>query len=110
MKHKAFEPFMSSELIKRIDNPIEFDYGGGPSTGKGFEATLLPDLCDAIFLAKKEGRLTPENPYYEAADQAEILMRAFAKVGIVALIDEVTGFAKQVDEYQNLVKFLDVIF
>ncbi len=43
----------------------------------GYEATILPDICDAILDARKHGKLTP--PKQAVADQCEILTRAFAK-------------------------------
>ena len=103
VKNPGIVPYFSDSLRERLENPILFETPGHKS-GKGFEATLLPDLCDAILEAKKQHALKEDNPYFEASVQAEVLMRAFAKLGIVALIDEVTGYAKQIDEYQNLIK------
>lgn len=57
----------------------------------GYEASALADVCDAILEARKQGaKFTARQSI--VADQCEILMRAFAKVGIIALVDEVTGY------------------
>ena len=57
----------------------------------GYEATILVDVCDAILEARRQGvKLTERQEI--VADQCEILMRSFAKVGIIALIDEATGY------------------
>jgi P63C domain len=37
----------------------------------------------------------------EMAKYAEMIIRSVAKVGIIALIDEATGYQKQKDEYQK---------
>ena len=50
----------------------------------------MADICDAILAARKAKVLTPKQEAIAA--QCEILTRSFAKVGIIALIDEVTGY------------------
>ena len=56
----------------------------------GYEATILPDICDAILSARKAGHLHARQE--AMAEQCEILLRGFARVGIIALVDEATGF------------------
>lgn len=87
----ADNPSMGKDLAARLESPIEFI---PPNKGiaKGYEATLLADLCDAILEARRWGRLTPR--YKHIADRAEMLVRGFAVVGIIALVDEATGFEK----------------
>ncbi|MBL4810545.1 MAG: P63C domain-containing protein [Phycisphaerales bacterium] len=80
---------MSNDLSSRLKSPIEFILPKG-GVGKGYEATLLADLCDAILEARKQGRLTKR--YEHIAHAAEVLLRGFAAVGIVALVDEATGY------------------
>jgi len=67
----------------------------------GYEATRLIDICDAFLEARKQTREREKedekylSPRQETiAKQCEILMRAFAKVGIIALVDEATGYQK----------------
>lgn len=63
-----------------------------PTGGKalGFKAELLPKVCDLFLEARSAGLLTTQQ--MAIADRSEILVRALANVGIVALVDEATGF------------------
>jgi len=81
--------FVSSELIERTANPIRFKTPKG-GVAYGYEATILADLCDAILTARSAGVLQKQQQHI--AQRAEILVRGFARVGIVALIDEATGY------------------
>jgi hypothetical protein len=58
----------------------------------GYEATRLVDFCDGILEARKYIELDKRQKIIAA--QCEILVRSFAKVGIIALIDEATGYQK----------------
>jgi P63C domain len=80
----------SKDLAARIENPIEFRFGKGGRTAFGYEATILADLCDVILAARKADILLKQQEHF--AEHAEILVRGFARVGIIALVDEATGF------------------
>lgn len=56
----------------------------------GYEATVLNDICDAFLEARKHIRLSSRQSII--AEQCEILVRGFARVGITALVDEATGY------------------
>jgi len=72
---------------------IEFDIPGPPALiGFGYEATLLVEICDKYMEALVRGLLKPSQ--HKLAAQASIIIRSCAKVGIIALIDEATGFQK----------------
>lgn len=92
------------ELSARIKSPILFRPPHGGIAAYGFEATILADICDILLAARKEEILTPGQIRY--AEQAEILIRGFARVGIIALIDEITGFEKDKAGY-DLAKILE---
>jgi hypothetical protein len=79
---------------------IQFTIPGNPTTGIGYEATLLLDICDAYLRAREDDELLDSQLHL--ARQAEIITRACAKVGIIALIDEATGYDsyKKRQEYQ----------
>src|SRR5207237_4989343 len=83
--------------------PIEFRSTDGRRM-LGYEATLLADMCDAVLEARRHGALTKKQQH--VAMQCEILMRGFARVGIIALVDEATGYqdSRAKDE---LIKILD---
>lgn len=85
---KALRPFVTPELAEMITNPIRFQAGG--VIAYGYEATILADLCEAVLAARKAGTLNYQQEHI--AEQCEILVRGFARVGIVALVDEATGF------------------
>ncbi len=80
------------DLAARIRNPIKFRNARGGAVIYGFEATILADICDVILTARKEKQLHPSQTGF--ADQCEILVRGFARVGIIALVDEATGFQR----------------
>jgi hypothetical protein len=99
---KRINPFISNELKALLENPIKFQNQTG-STAYGYEATCLVDVCDAVIQARKAGQLQKQQ--HHIAERAEALIRAFAKTGIIALIDEVTGF-QTVREKDALQQFL----
>ena len=78
-----------------MTNPIVFRMQKG-GIANGYEATLLADLCDAILDARRAGAL--QDQQLHIAQQAEILVRGFARVGIVALVDEATGYQRDREE------------
>ena len=77
------------DLSARLRDPIKFimPHGG---MAYGYEATILADVCDVILAARKQGAAVPPH----IADKCEMLVRGFARVGIIALVDEATGFQK----------------
>ena len=81
-----------NDLSVRMKNPIIFMPPFGGNRGYGYEATTLIDICELILKAResKEKLLLPTQEKYAKA--AEIVIRSFAKVGIIAVIDEVTGY------------------
>lgn len=80
----------TKDLAARIKKPILFSPPGGGRAAFGYEATLLADLCDVILEARREGKLQKQQEHVAA--QCEILVRGFARVGIIALVDEATGY------------------
>jgi hypothetical protein len=67
----------------------------GKAVYKGYNAEILPLICEVYLKARDEGILTDsQKPLAIASD---ILMRSLAKVGIIALIDEATGYQEDRD-------------
>jgi hypothetical protein len=87
---KAIKPFINSELGMRIQNPIRFAHPSGGTGSYGYEGTILADLCKAVLEARDAGAIRANQRHIAA--QCDILLRGFAKVGIIALIDEATGY------------------
>jgi len=81
-----------TELATRLSNPIRFRSPNGSQIWLGYEATMLADLCDVILGARAGDHLTHLQDHI--AKQAEILVRGFARVGIIALVDEATGYQR----------------
>ncbi|MBA3829866.1 MAG: P63C domain-containing protein [Taibaiella sp.] len=98
---------INPDIIAGLLEPIEFerkDAGGSQPITYGYEATKLIDLCDALIDLKKAGVLKENQLVY--AEQAEMIIRAVAKVGIIALVDEATGY-QQIRDKDALQKFLE---
>jgi hypothetical protein len=101
MGRKGIGSVITEEMHEKIDNPIIFKpLGGDPA--HGYEGTFVIDVCDMIWEAHKQGKLAPSQRFL--AVQAEIIVRSSAKVGIIALIDEATGYIKdkRKEEYREL--------
>ena len=93
------------DLTARLKRPIEFQPIGGGRSAYGYDATILADICDAVLGARKQGLLKTEGQH-KIAEKCETLVRGFARVGIIALVDEVTGFQRYRDK-ANLAKILE---
>jgi hypothetical protein len=92
---KAISPFVSNTLLAMIETPVKFRHPGGGGAAFGYPATILPEICEAVLAARQAGALLKQQQHI--AEQCEALVRAFAKVGIVALVDEATGYQKERD-------------
>ena len=85
---KNLKPFISSEL-EVTSSQIEFRTVRG-MMAFGYPAELLPKVCDVFLDADEAGALMRGQKHI--AVQARILIRGLAHVGIVALVDEATGY------------------
>ena len=83
-------------MKEKINNPITFKLPSG-KCAHGYDATLLIDICSSILNAKDKIALTSVQK--RIANQCDIIVRSVAKVGIIALVDEVTGY--QEDREKN---------
>jgi hypothetical protein len=99
---KGINPFISNELRGVIDSPIDFRLG--EVRAYGFEATSLAALCEAIIEASHAGALQTQQDHI--AKQAWKLVKGFSRVGIIALVDEATGYQydRARDELQKILK------
>ena len=102
LEQKTLEPFIYKGRDQDHFKPI-ICYRGTQKIN-GYEATLLADLCDAFLEARKHISLSPRQTII--AEQCEVLIRAFAKVGITALVDEATGYQyeREKDELQQILR------
>lgn len=83
------KPYVSSDLTRRIADPIVFVT---PSGGKayGYDAEVLVELCEAVLAARTAGILQKQQE--RIAEQCEKLIRGLARVGIIGMVDEATGY------------------
>lgn len=81
--------FVSEHLLKVTNKPIKFKTPKG-KIAYGYEATVLADICEAVLAARDAGLLQKQQEHI--AKRCQILMRGFARVGIIALVDEATGY------------------
>jgi len=85
-------------LLAMLKSPIEFQPQRGGRTAFGYDATILADICETILSARKAGLVITEYQK-RIADRCELLMRGFARVGIIALVDKATGYDKLVTRH-----------
>jgi hypothetical protein len=69
--------------------PIKCVFDSQPING--YRAEILADICEAMIEARKLSLLTTPRRRI-IAEQCEVLMRGFMRVGIIALVDEATGY------------------
>lgn len=99
---------IGEKLWNLIENPIFFrlidpDLESGPgATGDGYEATTLIEVCNAVIAAQHSGKLHGSQRFLYV--QSEIIIRAAAKLGITALVDDAVGYIadRKRGEYQQL--------
>lgn len=98
------QPFITDEL-REIMDPIRYRVaGGGSAKPWGYRAEMLPLVCDVYLEARSANMLDAKQ--VAVARAAEILVRGLARVGIVALVDEATGYqeVRARDELQKLLE------
>lgn len=99
---ERLKPFITQAIM---DGPLcPVHYRDGTRSVQGFDATILPAACEIWLKARDEGVLQPQQR--DKAQRADMLMRGLAHVGIVALVDEATGY-QEVRDRQALQAILD---
>ena len=106
---KGLSPYFyagDQSIAERLSNPIKFkrvDAGGSQSDTNGYEVTLLVDICSIIIDANRAGDFDDT----KIVRNADIIIRSVAKVGIIALVDEVAGYQQDKNRAKDeLQKFL----
>lgn len=85
---RQLKPFISQELL---DGPLKaIDYVDGDRVVRGYDASILVAVCGVWLEARREGALQKQQ--LGKAQAAEALTLALADTGVVALIDEATGY------------------
>lgn len=86
---RYLEPYISDELREKLTNPISYLTKTG-GQAEGMSAILLPETCNIWLKFREKGTLTKIQE--KIAQNAEIIIRGLAHVGIIALVDEATGY------------------
>lgn len=92
LENEGVKSHLNNDLLLLLKSPLRFQNPRGGGIAFGYPATVLADYCDAILAARRAGTLPPRQS--QVADKCEILVRGFARVGIIALVDEATGYQK----------------
>lgn len=87
---KNLKPFIPNEL-EVTSSQIEFKLSSG-HRAFGYRADILPKVCE-VYLKARDARALVQAQEHIAA-QADILIRGLASVGIIALVDEATGYQR----------------
>jgi P63C domain len=85
------QPYISGDLAETLRKPITYITPGG-KRALGYPAEILPEICE-VYLRAKEADPSPlRDSQKAAAVAAGVLVRGLARTGIIALVDEVTGY------------------
>jgi hypothetical protein len=85
---EALSGYMPKDLS---DQMIEFEIPGNPTPGQGMQAETFLEICRAFVRARDENALKTSRQI-EIAIKAGMFLAACANVGLIALIDEATGY------------------
>jgi hypothetical protein len=85
--------FVSDEIFERVKHPIKFLIGGTPA--HGFESDTLIELAEAVVAADNAGVLQTQQA--AIAFQCRVITSSLTRVGLIALIDEATGYQQKRD-------------
>lgn len=99
---KAVSPYLTNDEGASKYEPITC-YNGDQKI-IAYHAFYLPDICEAVLKARDSG-VELGKRQQAVAKHAEVIVRALARVGIIALVDEATGYQYE-RERQELQKIL----
>lgn len=83
------QKYISPRMTELLE-PVTYRRVGQSVKSIGYSAELLPMVCEAYLQAREKGDLVSSQN--DSAYAAEVLVRGLARVGIVALVDEATGY------------------
>lgn len=88
------KPFITSET-ELVLKPLHFMVSK-TANGEGYKAESLPLVCDVYLRAREANALRGAQKI--VAQKCEMLVRSLSKIGIIALVDEVTGYQELRDK------------
>jgi hypothetical protein len=107
---KNLQPFVGDDLRNYLILLDYDDINGTPRTG--YNALILPRLCK-VYLDARAAGINPETkkPYLARQQEplaraSEILLLGLSNVGVIALVDEATGYQyrREQEELQKILK------
>lgn len=90
LDHPAVKSPTHKKLIAALNAPILFARQTG-GFARGYEGGIVIDYCHAIMKARQVKAIEGSS-WHQLATAAENIVLAVSKVGIIALIDEATGY------------------
>ena len=87
---QTIKPYISNDLMLGINKPVLFRNPSGGGLAFGYPAELLVKVCHAVLAARDAGALGKRQEHI--AHRCDLLIRALSTVGIIALVDEATGY------------------
>jgi P63C domain len=102
---QGVQQFMPAHMRGEQHGKSVLKFYAGSQIAHGYEAKDIIDICEGYLKAREAGTLNMKTQGHLAL-QSELIIRACAKVGIDALIDEATGYqdVRDADELQIKLK------
>ena len=99
---KNLIPFINKDLVDGLGRRHHYQPNAGASMSRAIEAQLLPKMLNVFLKARDSKSLLPSQ--MDIATQADLIMRGMAEIGIIAMVDEATGYIddKKKDEYRQM--------
>ncbi len=100
VSRERIKPYVSNDLMERIRHPIRFFIGS--SVAYGFTSDTLIDIAEAVIQADNSGTLQKQQS--GIAFQCRVITSSLTRIGLIALIDEATGYQtkRDSDELQKI--------
>ena len=104
MGSNVFKSIINKDLDAGLKSPILFKNPVGGGNIYGYPATILPDICKVVLEARRQGLLHPKQEAF--AERCQMLIEGLATVGVIALVDEATGY-QEIREKRALATILE---
>lgn len=91
LSFKSLKPFVDKHLGDLQSIAVKYRTERG-SLAHGIKADIIPKICDVWIDADEHGNLGSRQK--KIAKKAKLIIRALAHMGIIALVDEATGYQK----------------
>lgn len=100
VSRERIKPFVSNELLVRIQSPTKFKYKSNITYG--YDSDTIIDIAEAVIKADNAGVLQTQQA--AIAHQCRVITSSLTRLGLIALIDEATGYQtkRDSDELQKI--------